>query len=99
MTGVKGKSGGFREGAGRPKDEPVYVLGIGEFEDPDDFLRAVMNQESVELKYRIQAAMKLKGAQRGQPGKKARKVEGAKTTSARSSRYAVAPAPGVVEPE
>lgn len=59
MAGQPGRSGGARPGAGRPKKEPaVLVLGTT-YDDPEKFLRAVMNDSGTEAKLRVDAAKAL----------------------------------------
>ena len=62
MAGVKGKSGGARPGAGRPKN-PVVMIGALDggrrFDSPLAFLLAVMNDAKIEAKVRIDAAKAL----------------------------------------
>lgn len=63
MTGVKGRSGGSRPGAGRPPKEPEYLNLSGIYDEPDKFLKAVMNDSGSEAKLRVDAAKALLSAQ------------------------------------
>lgn len=58
MAGVKGRSGGARPGAGRPKKDPAEELTIATSGDqtPLEFLLSVMNDNAVADKLRIEAA-------------------------------------------
>ena len=80
MAGVKGRSGGARPGAGRPPKEPEYLNLSGIYDEPDKFLKAVMNDNGSEAKLRVDAAKALLSAQvrRAESGgKKAEKQEAA----------------------
>lgn len=63
MAGVKGRSGGARPGAGRPPKEPEYLNLSGVYDEPDKFLKAVMNDSGSEAKLRVDAAKALLSAQ------------------------------------
>lgn len=63
MAGVKGRSGGARPGAGRPKKEPVVLTLSTVYDEPEKFLKAVMNDSGTEAKLRIDAAKALLSAQ------------------------------------
>lgn len=85
MAGVKGRSGGARPGAGRPKKEPVVLTLSAIYDEPDKFLRAVMNDSGTEAKLRIDAAKALLSAQVRRAengGKKEAKTAAAKTAGA-----------------
>jgi phage terminase small subunit len=66
MAGVKGRSGGprpnsggARPGAGRkPKPPPILAL-AATYDDPEKFLRAVMNDSGTDAKLRVDAAKAL----------------------------------------
>ncbi len=65
MAGVKGRSGGpransggARPGAGRPPNPPIEGH-IDPTDDPEEFLRRVMNDNSVDLKVRVDSAKAL----------------------------------------
>jgi len=59
MAGVKGRSGGARPGAGRPKKEPTLIDLGAVYDDPEKFLRAVMNDTQTDAKLRVDAAKAL----------------------------------------
>lgn len=85
MTGVKGRSGGARPGAGRPKKEPVVLTLSTIYDEPDKFLKAVMNDSGTEAKLRVDAAKALLSAQVRRAengGKKDAKAEAAKSAGA-----------------
>jgi phage terminase small subunit len=81
MAGVKGRSGGARLNSGPKPAEPVKLtLGVI-YEDPDKFLRAVMNDSETDAKLRVDAAKALLSAQVRRAengGKKDAKQEAAK---------------------
>ena len=56
MAGVKGRSGGARPGAGRPKKEPTILQLAATYNDPLPFLRAVWNDSGTDLRVRVNAA-------------------------------------------
>ncbi len=95
MAGVKGKSGGHREGAGRKPAKPRKTRAKGyQTDDPDDFLRTVMRDANADFKDRMAAALALKKAGKaGAPsGKREQAAEKAKDTMGRRS-LAPMPAP------
>lgn len=59
MAGQPGRSGGARPGAGRPKKEPVVLVLASTYDDPEKFLRAVMNDSGSDAKLRVDAAKAL----------------------------------------
>ena len=59
MPGVKGRSGGARTGAGRKPKAPTILQISAHYEDPERFLRAVMNDSGAEAKIRVDAAKAL----------------------------------------
>jgi phage terminase small subunit len=64
VAGVKGKSGGARPGAGRPRARPELVDvrprdGSRSFRSPMEFLMAVVDDARVDLKTRVDAAKAL----------------------------------------
>ena len=97
MAGQPGKSGGARAGAGRKPKEPE-VLGLdGKFEDPKDFLRAVMNDVSADARMRVDAAkalMPFEHQKMGEGGKKEAKQDAAK--KAGGGKFAAAAPPRLV---
>lgn len=96
MAGVKGRSGGVREGAGRKPAKPRKTKAKGyRTPDPDEFLRNVMQDENADFKDRMAAALALKksGRASGSPGKKELASEKAKETMGRPRSLAPMPAP------
>lgn len=99
MPGVKGRSGGARPGAGRPKKDPADDLTIatsGE-QTPAEFLATVMNSNMVADKLRIDAAKALLSAEVRRAengGKKEAKAAAAKTAGA--GKFASAAPPKLV---
>lgn len=97
MAGVKGRSGGARPGAGRPKKEPVKLELNVIYDEPDKFLKAVMNDSGTEAKLRIDAAKALLSAQVRRAengGKKEAKAAAAKTAGA--GKFAASAPPRLV---
>lgn len=98
MAGVKGKSGGPREnsggarpGAGRPPKPPTIVQVAANYDDPEKFLRAVMNDSGSDAKLRVDAAKALMPyihAKKGEGGKKEQKNDEAKKVASRFSSSA-----------
>lgn len=58
MAGRKGRSGGARPGAGRPKKPPVLAV-LAPTADPLAWLRAAMADNSLDMRLRIDAAKAL----------------------------------------
>jgi phage terminase small subunit len=80
MAGVKGKSGGARPGAGRPKKE-VKGLVVGHTDDPLKFLLGVMNDAGQDPRTRVRAAIaaaQYTHTKKGDGGKKEERAEAAK---------------------
>ena len=96
MAGVKGRSGGARPNSGpKPKEPVVLVLGAI-YDDPDKFLKAVMNDSGTDAKLRVDAAKALLSAQVRRAengGKKAERATAAKRAS--SGKYASAAPPSL----
>jgi phage terminase small subunit len=94
MAGVKGRSGGARPNSGPKPKAPVYLgLSIA-FDDPEEFLRAVMNDSGSEAKLRIDAAkalMPFVHAKKGDAGKKEIRKEAAESVMKRFAAAAVPP--------
>lgn len=68
MAGVKGRSGGKREGAGRKPAKPRKTKSLAyQTDDPDEFLRAVMRDPRADFKDRMAAALALKKSGGGLP--------------------------------
>ena len=100
MAGVKGKSGGYRPGAGRKPAEPVKLaLAVPVVEDlahkdPMVFLMALMNDLGADIKLRADAAktlMMYTHAKKADQGAKAEKAEKAK--KAATGKFAAAATP------
>lgn len=96
MAGVKGRSGGARPGAGRPKKELVKLELNVIYDEPDKFLKAVMNDSGTEAKLRVDAAKALLSAQvrRAENGGKKEAQQAAAKRVA--SKYAAAAPPKLV---
>src|SRR5688572_26231340 len=95
MAGVKGRSGGKREGAGRPRKAPVEVPMAG-FDDPLTFLRSVWTGKFDASPDQVRAAIAaLPYAHRklGEGGKKEQKQEAAQKVA---GRFAAAAPPKLV---
>lgn len=93
MAGAKGKSGGARRGAGRPKNQPM-LIDVPNSNDPLTFLVSVMNNQSADSRLRIDAAkalMPFVHRKLGEGGKKDQQAEAAKKAS--TGRFAVRSAP------
>lgn len=59
MAGQPGRSGGARPGAGRKPKEPTVLQLSAMYDDPEKFLRAVMNDSGTDAKLRVDAAKAL----------------------------------------
>jgi phage terminase small subunit len=93
MAGVKGKSGGARPGAGRPR-KAVSPLNVEQSEDPLKFLLGVMNDMTQDPKLRVRAAVaaaQYTHTKKGDGGKKEERAEAAK--KAGGGKYAPAAPP------
>ena len=93
MAGVRGKSGGPRNGAGRPKKKPVLIT-VPNSNDPLAFLVSVMQDKTVDASLRIDAAKAIipfVHRKPGEDGKKDQQAEAAK--KAGISKYAAMLAP------
>lgn len=96
MAGVKGKSGGARPGAGRKPKPPTIVDLAATYDDPEKFLRAVMNDTMTDAKLRVDAAKALMPyvhQRKGEGGKKEADAAAAKKVA---SRFSSAPPPKLV---
>jgi phage terminase small subunit len=96
MAGVKGRSGGARPGAGRKPKEPEYLSLSAVYDEPERFLKAVMNDSGSDAKLRIDAAKallsaKVRRAENG--GKKEAMAEAAKKVA---GKFSVAQPPKLV---
>lgn len=66
MAGVKGRSGGARAGAGRKPAKPRKTSAKAyKTDDPDEFLRALMQDPRADFKDRMAAALALKKTGKG----------------------------------
>lgn len=63
MAGVKGRSGGARPNSGPKPKEPVLMHLGAIYDEPDKFLKAVMNDSGTDAKLRVDAAKALLSAQ------------------------------------
>ena len=89
IAGAKEKSGGPRDGAGRPKKKPV-LIDVPKSNDPLAFLVSVMQDKTADSRLRIDAAkalMPFVHRKLGEGGKKDQKAEAAKQAS--TGRFAV----------
>jgi hypothetical protein len=97
MAGVKGRSGGVREGAGR-KPAPPKMKRASKYQtqDPDDFLRAAMADPTLDFKDRFAAALALKKSGKGGApvGKKQAANEAAQAVVGRNLTPVSAPTKG-----
>lgn len=73
MAGKAGRSGGARPGAGRPPKAPTLVDLAHEYDDPQEFLKRVMNSPNVDLKVRVDAGKALMPFAHAKPGDKGKK--------------------------
>jgi len=96
MAGVKGRSGGARPGAGRPKKEPDILAVASTFDDPAKFLRAVMNDIASDAKLRVDAAKALLPYVHARKGEGGKKEEAADRAKAAAGRFATAAPPKLV---
>lgn len=86
MAGAPGRSGGARPGAGRKPKEPTIIQLAATYDDPEKFLRAVMNDSGSEAKLRVDAAKALMPyvhPKKGEGGKKEQRQEDAKKVAGR----------------
>lgn len=89
--GARENSGGARPGAGRPAKEPTIIQLSATYDDPEKFLRAVMNDSGTDAKLRVDAAkalMPFVHAKKGETGKKEQKDEAAKKVAGRFAQAA-----------
>lgn len=63
MAGAKGRSGGARPNSGPKPKEPVLMHLGAIYDEPDKFLKAVMNDNGTDVKLRVDAAKALLSAQ------------------------------------
>lgn len=96
MAGVKGRSGGARPGAGRKPKAPSIVQLAATYDDPEGFLKAVMNNSTTDVKVRVDAAkalMPYKHHRLGEGGKKEQQNAAAAKVA---SRFAAGAPPKLV---
>ena len=96
MAGVRGRSGGARPNSGpKPKDPVKLDLSVI-YDEPDKFLKAVMNDSGTDAKLRVDAAKALLSAQVRRAengGKKEEKQAAAKRVA---SKFAAATPPKLI---
>lgn len=94
MAGVKGRSGGARPGSGpKPKPGRKTKAKCYQTADPDEFLKALMQDSKADFKDRMAAALALKkvGRAAGPMGKKEQLNEAAKAIVQRNLSPAAPP--------
>ena len=97
MAGVKGRSGGARPNSGPKPKEPVYLTLSTVYDEPDKFLKAVMNDSGSDAKLRVDAAKALLSAQVRRAengGKKQEQADAAK--KAAGGKFAASAPPKLV---
>ena len=97
--GKPGRSGGRREGAGRPPGPAKLPqkLRVKRTNDPLKFLLGVMSAQEVDIRLRVRAAVSAAQychAKRGEGGKKEEQERAAKTAAA--GKFAPAPRPKLI---
>ena len=96
MAGLKGRSGGARPNSGpKPKEPVVLVLGAI-YDDPDKFLKAVMNDSGTDAKLRVDAAKALLSAQVRRAENGGKKQEQADAAKKAAGKFATATPPKLV---
>ena len=93
MAGAKGRSGGARQGAGRPAKEPEMLDLAMMHKDPKAFLLAVMNDAGSEAKTRVDAAKALMPYMHKRLGDAGKKEEQAEAAKKAGNKFAVSPPP------
>lgn len=103
MAGAKGRSGGpransggARPGAGRPPKEPVYLNLSAIYDEPEKFLKAVMNDSGSDAKLRVDAAKALLSAQVRRAENGGKKEEKKAAAARVASKFATAQPPKLV---
>ena len=96
MAGKPGRSGGARPGAGRKPKEPVMLDINVIYDDPDKFLKAVMNDSGTDAKLRVDAAKALLSAQVRRAENGGKKEEKAAAAAKVASKFATATPPKLV---
>lgn len=94
--GARANSGGARPGAGRPPKEPVYLTLSTVYDEPDKFLKAVMNDSGTDAKLRVDAAKALLSAQVRRAENGGKKQEQAEAAKKVASKFATATPPKLV---
>jgi phage terminase small subunit len=92
MAGTKGKSGGKREGAGRPPEEPAFVDGLSA-DDSLVFLLAVQNNPAIDIKERIKASIALAAYQHAKKGDTGKKEDKQKSAETAAGKFSTTPPP------
>lgn len=96
MAGVKGRSGGARPNTG-PKPKPPTLLQIAStYDDPENFLKAVMNDAETDVKVRVDAAKALVSAKYRKEEAKGKKEQRQEDAQRVASRFAAATPPKLV---
>ena len=93
MAGVKGRSGGARPNSGPKPKEPVYLTLSTVYDEPDKFLKAVMNDSGTYAKLRVDAAKALLSAQVRRAENGGKKQEQAEAAKRVASKFAAATPP------
>ena len=96
MAGKPGRSGGSRPGAGRPPKEPATLHLNVIYDDPDKFLKAVMNDSGTDAKLRVDAAKALLSAQVRRAENGGKKQEQADAAKKVASKFATATPPRLI---
>ena len=96
MAGKPGRSGGSRPGAGRKPKEPVELTLNVIYDDPDKFLKAVMNDSGTDAKLRVDAAKALLSAQVRRAENGGKKQEQADAAKKVASKFATATPPRLI---
>lgn len=96
MAGVKGRSGGARPNSGPKPKEPVYLALSTVYDDPDKFLKAVMNDSGTDAKLRVDAAKALLSAQVRRAENGGKKEEKAAAAKKVASKFAAATPPKLI---
>lgn len=96
MAGVKGKSGGYRPGAGAKPRAPI-LLDLGQkFDDPKDFLIKAMSSTALDLRLRIDAAKALLPYQYAKAGEGKKQEAEAAASRVAKGKFAPATPPKLV---
>lgn len=96
MAGKPGRSGGARPGAGRKPKETVMLDINVIYDEPDKFLKAVMNDSGTDAKLRVDAAKALLSAQVRRAENGGKKEEKAAAAAKVASKFATATPPKLV---